>query len=295
MLIAVKLKIAAAVATCVASPAAVSFLCGPALAPAGAAIDPPALVEIAPGNLRYWPPGEFIRGGRIVNAAQQVIAFHRSFAIMQHEVTVAEYARCVADGACAARTGAPDNPNLPAVMASWRDATAYAAWLSRKTGAHYRLPTDAEWTFAAGDRAPDETPLVLDSDDPARNWLARYNREASRDPGIKEPQPVGHFGRNGRGLTDVSGNVWEWTSTCFSRTIVDIHGRLTSTQTENCGVRVVEGPHRTYISDFIRDARAGGCSVGTPPSNLGFRLVRDSGSAWFSTALLQRLAALTNS
>jgi hypothetical protein len=43
----------------------------------------------------------------------------------------------------------------------------------------------------------------------------------------------------------------------------------------NCGVRVVEGRHRTYLSDFIRDARAGGCQVGTPPTNLGFRLVLD--------------------
>jgi hypothetical protein len=40
-------------------------------------------------------------------------------------------------------------------------------------------------------------------------------------------------------------------------------------------VRVVEGQHRAYVTDFVRDARAGGCSVGAPPTNLGFRLVRD--------------------
>jgi hypothetical protein len=51
--------------------------------------------------------------------------------------------------------------------------------------------------------------------------------------------------------------------------------------TLNCGVRVVEGRHRTYVSDFIRDARAGGCAVGVPPSNLGFRLVRDAAPAWW--------------
>ena len=43
----------------------------------------------------------------------------------------------------------------------------------------------------------------------------------------------------------------------------------------NCGVRVVEGQHRAYVTDFIRDARAGGCAVGVPPDNLGFRLVRE--------------------
>ena len=44
----------------------------------------------------------------------------------------------------------------------------------------------------------------------------------------------------------------------------------------NCGVRVAEGRHRAYVTDFIRDARAGGCAVGVPPRNLGFRLVRET-------------------
>ena len=46
----------------------------------------------------------------------------------------------------------------------------------------------------------------------------------------------------------------------------------------NCGVRIAEGAHRAYVTDFIRDARAGGCAAGTPPDNLGFRLVRDEPS-----------------
>src|SRR5262249_15530112 len=56
--------------------------------------------------------------------------------------------------------------------------------------------------------------------------------------------------------------------------VLDASGEVATT-TVNCGIRVVEGRHRTYMPDFIRDARAGGCSVGTPPRNLGFRLVRD--------------------
>ena len=52
--------------------------------------------------------------------------------------------------------------------------------------------------------------------------------------------------------------------------------------------RVVEGSHRTYITDFIRDARAGGCAVGLPPSNLGFRLVReDEAWTWLRTLLTE--------
>ncbi len=49
----------------------------------------------------------------------------------------------------------------------------------------------------------------------------------------------------------------------------------------NCGVRVDEGQHRSYVTDFVRDARAGGCAAGVPPSNLGFRLVREQNS-WIS-------------
>jgi formylglycine-generating enzyme required for sulfatase activity len=75
----------------------------------------------------------------------------------------------------------------------------------------------------------------------------------------------------------MSGNVWEWTATCFMRSALDDEG-WTVKQTRNCGVRVAEGAHRAYVTDFIRDARAGGCAAGTPPDNLGFRLVREERS-----------------
>ncbi|TIP54773.1 MAG: formylglycine-generating enzyme family protein, partial [Mesorhizobium sp.] len=55
----------------------------------------------------------------------------------------------------------------------------------------------------------------------------------------------------------------------------------------NCGVHVVEGFHRTYMSNFIRDGKSGGCAVGTPPDNLGFRLVHERGG--FLQAALRRL------
>ena len=160
---------------------------------------------------------------------------------------------------------------------SWRDADAYAAWLSRKTGETYRLPTDEEWAYAAGSRYQDDG-LPVDDNDPSKRWLARYEREAdlkSREIDGK-PRPFGAFGANENGLLDVAGNVWEWTNTCFVRTALDDAGRHSNT-TANCGVRVVEGQHRAYVTDFIRDARAGGCAAGVPPSNLGFRLVRETG------------------
>jgi formylglycine-generating enzyme required for sulfatase activity len=91
-----------------------------------------------------------------------------------------------------------------------------------------------------------------------------------------EPKPPGFYGKNEHGLWDLSGNVWEWTETCYVRANVDSNGTIEKVLTTNCGVRVVEGRHRSYMTDFIRDAKSGGCSVGTPPDNLGFRLVRES-------------------
>ena len=282
MLLALNIKSAIVAAAFAAGPVAASLW---AVAPgqSGGAVEAPAMVELAPGTMQYWAPGEFDRDGKPVNAPRRTVQLRRPLAIMQHEVTVAEYRRCVAEHACAARAGAPEGSNLPAVMASWRDAEAYASWLSRKLGGRYRLPSDAEWTYAAGSRAPDELPIALDTDDPAKWWLARYEREANAAPVEKEAKPVGSFGANEHGLLDVSGNVWEWTSDCLTRSTLDAAGAPVAVELRNCGVRVVEGPHRGYVSDFIRDARGGGCAVGVPPANLGFRLVRDDGAgAWLA-------------
>ncbi len=76
----------------------------------------------------------------------------------------------------------------------------------------------------------------------------------------------------------MSGNVWEWTNSCYERRAVDAGGAA-RLLTRNCRVRALEGEHRTFISDFIRDAVAGGCSVGPPPTNLGFRLAHSRASA----------------
>ena len=85
--------------------------------------------------------------------------------------------------------------------------------------------------------------------------------------------PGGTFGTNSNGLDDLAGNVWEWTNSCFVR--VSLDGEREQITNTNCGVRVVEGAHRSYMTDFIRDPRSGGCAAGVPPANLGFRLVAE--------------------
>ena len=254
----------------------------------------PDLVELAPGSFQYRVGGDFTRGGRPATAPI-VAAITPALAVMRHQVTVGEYRRCVDAGACR-RGDETSAANVPMVKISWWDAAGYAAWLSRSTGMNFRLPSDEEWVYVAGSRFRDsEAPRDVASRDPGQRALDRYEQEtAIRTETEPQPLPVGHFGTNEHGLLDVAGNVWEWTDSCFARGTIDADGEPTTT-TVDCGVRIVEGRHRTYLTDFIRDARAGGCTAGLPPSNLGFRLVRDDDWRRRLRALAERVKrALTD-
>ena len=277
MLIAFKLKLVLACAAGLAGPLAVAPLLSEGGSPDGTMREPQGIVELSPGAVAYRVAGDFTRAGRQAEAPLVSLRFERPLSIMAHQVSAADYQRCVDDGACRALdhkvAAAIDRP---AIQISWHDADAYAAWLSRRTGDDYRLPSDAEWAFAAGSKFSDDG-LPVDDNDPSKRWIARYEREAGRGPDDTETHSFGSFGANENGLLDLSGNVWEWTSACFVRTALDDKGAAIS-KNSNCGVRVAEGRHRAYVTDFIRDARAGGCAVGVPPSNLGFRLVREQNS-----------------
>ena len=249
------------------------------------------MVELQPGSVSYRAAGDFTRAGRQAEAPLVSVRLDRPLSIMRHQVGAADYQRCVDESACRAfDRNVAIAIDRPAVQVSWHDAETYAAWLSRRTGDRYRLPSDEEWAFAAGSRFGDDA-LPVDDNDPSKRWISRYERESDRDAGDNEAHAFGHFGANENGLLDLSGNVWEWTSTCFVRTALDDAGSAISTNA-NCGVRVAEGRHRAYVTDFIRDARAGGCAAGVPPNNLGFRLVREqpSWTSRLSTGLGKALA-----
>jgi formylglycine-generating enzyme required for sulfatase activity len=239
----------------------------------------PDLVELSPGAFQHRVAGNFIREGLPATAPIVTVTFGRPLALMKHQVTDADYRRCIEARGCPVGDQNDAIADRPAVKINWWDAHAYADWLSRETGEYFRLPTDEEWAYAAGRRFNDDAlPEIAGIDDPGQRTLAIYDREANREALLdRAPQSIGSYGANENGLLDVAGNVWEWTDTCFARYTLNAQNGVAET-TVNCGVRVVEGRHRTYITDFIRDARSGGCAVGAPPSNLGFRLVRDNAS-----------------
>ncbi|MBJ7534913.1 SUMF1/EgtB/PvdO family nonheme iron enzyme [Rhodomicrobium vannielii ATCC 17100] len=209
----------------------------------------------------------------------------RRVEIMKYQVSAADYDKCAADSACTPRDPkAARGPKLPATGVSYDDAVVYAAWLSRKTGVEWRLPSDEELAYAAGSRYPDDAlELPSDSRNPALRWLAEYEREAARKATRNpSPQPFGAFGENENGLVDFGGNIWEWTTTCLRRINLDAVGNAVD-QDASCGIYIATGKHRSPLSSFVREPKNGGCSVGAPPDNVGFRLVRDD--RWYSPFL----------
>ena len=187
------------------------------LSAAGRLVASPELVTLAPGSFDHPRPGEFLGDGHPVAAPRILATVGAPLKIMKYQVSCSGI-RTVRDSRqLARRLDTVASGNFPVTGVSHIDAEAYAAWLSAQTGATWRLPTDAEWAYAAGERfRGDIEGGAGDPNNPALRWLAQYRTEASlgrkSDP---EPRLHGAFGINSKGLADVAGNVWEWTSTCY--------------------------------------------------------------------------------
>jgi formylglycine-generating enzyme required for sulfatase activity len=241
--------------------------------------DQPELVIVPAGERLYRASGEYLRDGRAVDGPERRIEVAHDLEIMKYQVSVADYALCVADKACDAPLNSrATGPGLPVTGVSFKDAGDYAAWLSRRTGGTWRLPSDEEWAYAAGSRFVDDALSPGRNDtDPSVRWLLKYEKYAGLSEATPaEVAPRGSFGANENGLYDMSGNVWEWTESCYDRWTISDTGNPVRNGKPNCGVRIAEGQHRAYITFFVKDAKGGGCSAGAPPEYLGFRLVRDA-------------------
>ncbi|NOX94238.1 MAG: SUMF1/EgtB/PvdO family nonheme iron enzyme [Alphaproteobacteria bacterium] len=147
------------------------------------------------------------------------IAIAKSFAIGVHEVTYDEWAACIADGGCGGYEPSDlgwGKKQRPVVNVSVEDARGYLAWLSEKTGANYRLPSEAEWEYAA--RAGSDS--AFHTGDQITTGQANYNGQYPYNRAPKglyrsKTTAVGSFAANAFGIHDMHGNVREWTQDCW--------------------------------------------------------------------------------
>jgi formylglycine-generating enzyme required for sulfatase activity len=166
----------------------------------------------------------------------------------------------------------------PAVHVSWRDADAYCRW------AGVRLPTEAEWEFAArggtsGQRFPWGDELNPGGKHRMNVWQGKFPDRNTAADGHRGTAPVDAFAPNGYGLYNVTGNVWEWCQDWFDPGAYAVSPRENPTGPPTGSARVMRGGsylcHKSYCNRYRVDSR----SSNTPDSstgNCGFRCARDT-------------------
>ncbi len=227
------------------------------------------------------PPGKFLMGASATDEfsldsehPQHEVMINYAFEIGKYEVTFDEYDAFAED---TSRKLPSDRGwgrgKQPVINVSWYDAQDYVKWLSDKTGKRYRLPTEAEWEYAA--KAGTQTQYWW-GDDIGRN-NANCNGCGSQWDG-KQTAPVGSFKSNAFGLYDTAGNVWEWAQDCA-------HDNYTNAPADGsawlekdggaCNRRVVRGGWWDDMSFNLRSVTRYWVSTGIAIDIIGFRIARD--------------------
>lgn len=180
--------------------------------------------------------------------------------VSRYEVTVGAWMQCYKDRGCALPPPASTlGKAAPMTGVNWFDVQNYLAWAQSRSGMKLRLPTLAEWRELERSLVKSKLPPLFT--DPRLAWAATYGQEDSPGGPV---QPSGSFSTTPDGISDLDGNVWEWTSSCYRAGMDD----------KDCPAFTVSGAHEASMSIFVGNPASGGCATGTPPT-YRFRLVAD--------------------
>lgn len=193
------------------------------------------------------------------------------FAIGVYEVTIAEYRRFAsATGRRMPRgTEEMEASRHPVFFVTWNDALAYAQWLSKQTGKDYRLPSEAQWEYAA--RAGTDTPY----------WWGRELGEGKAhcvacetglDPRL--PTRIGRFPANAYGLHDTAGNVQEWVRDCYHASYEGAPTDGSVFEGGDCVLRVIRGGAFSSGPKALRSTARDKLQADAANDGVGFRVVR---------------------
>jgi formylglycine-generating enzyme required for sulfatase activity len=220
-------------------------------------------------------PGVFTMGGSSIDQTEQpahLVTLEHPFAIGKYEVTVREWNACVEAGGCKSTAQyAGLSPRAPIRDISWNDAQQYVQWLSKLTGASYRLPSEAEWEYA--ERGGTST----------RYWWGDQmapGKANCKDCGppwqIDEPVEAGSFEPNPYGLYDMNGSVWEWVQDCWHNSFSQAPGDAVPWDDQpGCEARVVRGGSWRDSAPFMVASTRAGDAPSLRQSQNGFRVARD--------------------
>jgi formylglycine-generating enzyme required for sulfatase activity len=258
----------------------------------------PELVVLAPGTYMMGSPES--EPERDKDEPQRRVSIARPFAIATTQVTWNQWEACVRDNWCEgaeideALRSNPDgsrNPQYkdygrgtrPAVGMSWYDAQIFVGWLNWKTGNDdaYRLPSEAEWEYAARAGTTTAYPWGDTIDYNHGNFGMRGNgaRGPYAEAGDKwgdETAPVGSFPPNAWGLYDMHGNVFEWAQDCYEADLARAPVDGSASTEGDCLVRVFRNGTFTSNPYMHRSARRGApYAANTRGRNyLGFRVAK---------------------
>ena len=230
--------------------------------------DGPEMIVVPAGSFQM---GDVQGGGEKDEVPVRTVRIQKSFAIGRYEVTFGEYDQF----AKATNRQFPSDEGWgrgrrPVIYVSWQDAVDYTNWLSGETSKRYRLPTEAEWEYAA--RGGKETAYWW-----GRDWVkGMANCGGCGSQWGNKTAPVGSFKANPFGLYDTAGNVWEWVEECwhdnYSGAPVDGSAWTTG---GNCARRVLRGGSSVNQPGNLRSSNRGKYYRDNREHFIGFRLAQD--------------------